>query len=72
MPHPRIWLKSFFWFQRLKYSFSYSEMMVNADFLNRLARDVVRMTEGEENGMRGYQLHIEHTDGAELGKIGKS
>jgi len=46
-------------------------VMVPADFLNRLARDVVRMTEGEANGIRGCTLHIEYRDDAELVKIGK-
>jgi len=46
-------------------------VMVPADFLNRLARDVVRMTEGESNGIRGCTLHIEYTDGEEIVKIGK-
>lgn len=46
-------------------------VLVPADFLNRLARDVVRMTEGEMNGVRGCTLHIEYSDGEELVKIGK-
>ncbi|XP_068223071.1 protein charybde-like [Palaemon carinicauda] len=46
-------------------------VLVPADFLNRLSRDVVRMTEGEKHGVRGCTLHIDYIDGQEVTKIGK-
>ncbi|KAK8376872.1 hypothetical protein O3P69_010067 [Scylla paramamosain] len=38
-------------------------VLVPADFLNRLSRDVVRMTEGERHGVRGCTLVIDYFDG---------
>ncbi|KAG7154670.1 protein charybde-like [Homarus americanus] len=46
-------------------------VLVPADFLNRLSRDVVRMTEGERHGVRGCTLHIDYCDGLEVTRIGK-
>ncbi|KAK7025373.1 RTP801 C-terminal region [Halocaridina rubra] len=46
-------------------------VLVPADFLNRLSRDVVRMTEGERHGVRGCTLNIDYVDGQEVTKIGK-
>ncbi|KAF2361747.1 RTP801-like [Trinorchestia longiramus] len=46
-------------------------VMVAADFLSRLARDVVRVTEGELYGIRGCVLQIEYRDGDERVSIGR-
>ncbi|KAA0201510.1 hypothetical protein HAZT_HAZT005396 [Hyalella azteca] len=46
-------------------------VMVAADFLSRLARDVVRVTEGELYGIRGCVLQIEYRDGEERVSIGR-
>lgn len=46
-------------------------ILLAADFLSRLARDVVRMTEGEPYGIRGCVLHIEYRDGDEMVPIGR-
>ncbi|KAG0717750.1 Protein charybde [Chionoecetes opilio] len=46
-------------------------VMVPADFLNRLSRDVVRMTEGESHGVRGCTLQIDYNDGQEVTKVGR-
>ena len=45
--------------------------MVPVDFFNWLARDVVGIAKGEANGIRGWTLYIEWTDGEELVKISK-
>ncbi|KAK3849468.1 hypothetical protein Pcinc_043780 [Petrolisthes cinctipes] len=46
-------------------------VLVPADFLNRLARDVVRMTEGEKHGVRGCTLLIDYCEKGEVTKVGK-
>ncbi|XP_076035025.1 protein charybde-like isoform X2 [Oratosquilla oratoria] len=46
-------------------------LLLPADFLNRLGRDVVRMAEGEKHGVRGCTLHIEYADGEERVSVGK-
>lgn len=46
-------------------------VMLAADFLSRLARDVVRMTEGEMYGIRGCVLQIEYRDGDERVAVGR-
>ncbi|XP_063877462.1 protein charybde-like [Scylla paramamosain] len=46
-------------------------VLVPADFLNRLSRDVVRMTEGERHGVRGCTLVIDYFDGQEVTRVGK-
>lgn len=46
-------------------------VLVPADFLNRLSRDVVRMTEGERHGVRGCTLQIDYFDGQEVTRVGR-
>ncbi|KAL7645293.1 UNVERIFIED_CONTAM: hypothetical protein RMT77_003679 [Armadillidium vulgare] len=46
-------------------------ILLPPDFLNRLARDVVRMTEGETHGIKGCLLNIEYCAGSETVQVGQ-
>jgi len=46
-------------------------VLVSPESLSRLARDIVRVTEGEMYGVRGCVLNIEYRDGPERVHIGR-